>query len=66
MPGTNLVRNRKYRSIPEKRRHHRVLRMRVDTASRVSKIEGIPEKWGARGFLEVHRGTSEKYTVGVR
>lgn len=38
----------------------------MDTASCVSKVEGVPEQRCARGFFEVHRGPSEKYTVGVR
>jgi hypothetical protein len=39
--------------------------MRVNAASRIAKIEGIPEQRCASRFFEVHGGPSEKYSVGM-
>ena len=61
------MRDRKSRSGPKQSSHHRILRMRMNTAPRVPQLERIPEKRRARRLLQVSLSRpSEEHPVGMR
>ena len=59
------MRNVEDRARPQQRSHDGMLGVCMDTTSRISEVKRIPEERGARRFLEIQRGPSEKDTVGV-
>ena len=59
------MRDRKTRSRPEQSSHHRILRMRMNTAPRVSQLKRVPEKRRARRFLQIKLRPSEERPLGV-
>lgn len=59
------MRNLKKVTLPQQRRHHRILRMRMNTTPRVPLIERVPKQRRTRRFLEVLFRTTEKDAIGV-
>ena len=45
--------------------HDRVLRVRVDTATRAAQIERVPEERRACGLFEIERRPSEEHAIAV-
>lgn len=60
------MRNLKRLPRPKQRRHHRMLRMRMNAAPPIAQVKRVPEQRRARGLLQAVRGPTQEDAAVIR